>query len=98
MEDVGCDPQKSQGAAGGPNMTEQQAREFLSGKLTFGDEKQIAAHKFLEQLELADESFQKCPNSTKPSNSNSPVWHWRYCGCLYEFSDHVGEALMNRYK
>lgn len=36
-------------------MTVKEAKEVLSGKLVFGDEKQIKARKFLEQVEEAKE-------------------------------------------
>lgn len=72
-------------------MTEAQARATLKAKLEFGNDKQIRARKFLENLALLEERYKNCNNGPHDS-----VGEACDCECMENQSEDVKHALALR--
>lgn len=67
----------------------QKAKKTLSGTLVFGDEEQIAAHKYWEEVEECIAAIKSCPHEDYEVSFfyGDKVIRHKDCKCFDRFSD-----------
>jgi hypothetical protein len=84
-------------------MTLGDARRTLRGRLWFGDEAQIRARKFIEQVELAKDAIEECEEDHAEAQTVEPtiwknVWYEEIvkCKCVAKIDEQVrAEAALD---
>ena len=79
-------------------MTVAEARKVLSGKLRFGDAKQINAHQFLEKIEILVERIDGCQFGHDLEDDVEDIAWCKYCDpdCEDEYALEAAEEWRRR--